>query len=248
MQIAMWIVIHAFENPDAYPIQASMTLILFAQYFLRMYLIFILGYQMIEATGLVTKTGFVGATYSVMLYLLGCHVSISGIFVVRALFFVCIINQLMIFMQITGSAWYLMMYNTQIRCWEEVIHGENVATHFPNFNYRYFSCNFRNNMDQRSWANSTMAFAKCDAAAATEGNSFDFGMFTMPLIRRSLSETFLRKYIYCLWWGLQNLGSYGQNLITSIYFGETAYASLIAVMGLVMYAHLIGKVEVIIYI
>lgn len=38
--------------------------------------------------------------------------------------------------------------------------------------------------------------------------------------------------------------SYGQSLETSIYIGETLFAILIAIMGLVLFAHLIGNMQV----
>ncbi|KAL6191522.1 hypothetical protein ACLB2K_037912 [Fragaria x ananassa] len=50
-------------------------------------------------------------------------------------------------------------------------------------------------------------------------------------------------YFYCLWWGLQQLSSYGQNLTTSTFIGETSFAILIAIVGLVLFAHLIGNMQ-----
>jgi len=39
--------------------------------------------------------------------------------------------------------------------------------------------------------------------------------------------------------------SYGQSLTTSTFVGETAFAILIAILGLVLFAHLIGNMQVI---
>ena len=38
--------------------------------------------------------------------------------------------------------------------------------------------------------------------------------------------------------------SYGQTLITSTFIGETSFAILIAILGLVLFAHLIGNMQV----
>lgn len=38
--------------------------------------------------------------------------------------------------------------------------------------------------------------------------------------------------------------SYGQNLSTSTYIGETSFAILISILGLVLFAHLIGNMQV----
>ena len=37
---------------------------------------------------------------------------------------------------------------------------------------------------------------------------------------------------------------YGQSLLVSTYLGETLYAIVVAVVGLVLFAHLIGNVQV----
>jgi cyclic nucleotide gated channel, plant len=37
---------------------------------------------------------------------------------------------------------------------------------------------------------------------------------------------------------------YGQSLLVSTYLGETLYAIFVAVVGLVLFAHLIGNVQV----
>ncbi|XP_066375630.1 cyclic nucleotide-gated ion channel 17-like isoform X2 [Miscanthus floridulus] len=69
-------------------------------------------------------------------------------------------------------------------------------------------------------------------------------MYCDPLLsNKTPNESFLKKYIYCLWWGLQNLSCYGQTLNVSTFIGETLYAILLAVVGLVLFAHLIGKVQ-----
>lgn len=38
--------------------------------------------------------------------------------------------------------------------------------------------------------------------------------------------------------------SYGQNLSTSTFIGETSFAILISILGLVLFAHLIGNMQV----
>ena len=41
------------------------------------------------------------------------------------------------------------------------------------------------------------------------------------------------------------LSSYGQNLATSTFIGETLFAILIAILGLVLFSHLIGNMQVV---
>ncbi|RZC91107.1 hypothetical protein C5167_028939 [Papaver somniferum] len=57
------------------------------------------------------------------------------------------------------------------------------------------------------------------------------------------SSPFFEKYFYCLWWGLKNLSSLGQNLLTSTYVGEICFAIVIAILGLVLFGLLIGNMQ-----
>lgn len=46
------------------------------------------------------------------------------------------------------------------------------------------------------------------------------------------------------WYPFFFYSCYGQTLNVSTFIGETLYAILLAVVGLVLFAHLIGKVQV----
>ncbi|KAL1830531.1 hypothetical protein ACET3Z_000182 [Daucus carota] len=71
-----------------------------------------------------------------------------------------------------------------------------------------------------------------------------FSIFPSSVVANNVvSSQFLEKFFYCLWWGLQNLSSYGQSLSTSTYIGETSFAILIAILGLVLFSHLIGNMQ-----
>lgn len=104
----------------------------------------------------------------------------------------------------------------------------------------YLNCDSADSREHRSWILGTDVFRSCDP---DEDISFDFGIFQDLVTKRVASSSFLRKYFYCLWWGLQNLSSYGQNLSTSTFIVETAFSILIAILGLVLFAHLIGNMQ-----
>ncbi|KAK6126954.1 hypothetical protein DH2020_039306 [Rehmannia glutinosa] len=96
---------------------------------------------------------------------------------------------------------------------------------------------------------------------------FDFGIFRQALESGIVSsKTFLSKYCYCLWWGLQNLRSdkpcavtiavvkwfgirsvkactLGQGLQTSTYPGESIFSIALAIFGLILFALLIGNMQ-----
>nr|CAD1824624.1 unnamed protein product [Ananas comosus var. bracteatus] len=95
--------------------------------------------------------------------------------------------------------------------------------------------------ERKAWLNSSLVRASCDATSSSV--TFNFGMFADALNNEIVAATFLEKYLYCLWWGLRNLSSYAQNLETSTYIGETSFAILISIIGLVLFSHLIGNMQ-----
>ncbi|CAI9765767.1 unnamed protein product [Fraxinus pennsylvanica] len=73
---------------------------------------------------------------------------------------------------------------------------------------------------------------------------FDFGIFKQALSSDIVSsKNFLSKYCYCLWWGLQNLSTLGQGLQTSTYPGESIFSIALAILGLILFALLIGNMQ-----
>ncbi|KAF9600996.1 hypothetical protein IFM89_014981 [Coptis chinensis] len=72
---------------------------------------------------------------------------------------------------------------------------------------------------------------------------FDFGIYLDVLQSGILKSSFPKKLMYCFWWGLQNLGSLGQNLKTSSYIWEVCFAVSISVFGSFMFVLLISNVQ-----
>ncbi|KAH0906336.1 hypothetical protein HID58_038163, partial [Brassica napus] len=73
---------------------------------------------------------------------------------------------------------------------------------------------------------------------------FQFGIFLGALESGVVeSHDFPQKFLYCFWWGLQNLSSLGQNLKTSTYIWENCFAVFISISGLVLFSFLIGNMQ-----
>ncbi|KAG5244498.1 cyclic nucleotide-gated ion channel [Salix suchowensis] len=127
---------------------------------------------------------------------------------------------------VLGASWYLLSIERHASCWESACKLESSPVPC---NPRYLDCDTLEFPDRKCNPDNT--------------SFFNYGMFANALQQKVLSSDFLEKYLYCLWWGLQNLSSYGQSLSTSTFIGETAFAILIAISGLVLFAHLIGNVQ-----
>lgn len=138
---------------------------------------------------------------------------------------------------VLGASWYLLSMERHATCLKSTCDQEfsPVKCHL-----RYLDCDMLDDGQRVTWGNSTSVFSNCDP----NGNIvFQYGIFEKALTENVVSSDFLEKYLYCLWWGLQQLSSYGQNLSTSMFIGETSFAILIAILGLVLFAHLIGNMQ-----
>ncbi|KAK1420915.1 hypothetical protein QVD17_22880 [Tagetes erecta] len=137
---------------------------------------------------------------------------------------------------VLGAAWYLLSIDRHMSCWKSICKHEDLCKS------SFLDCSTVNHIDRQNWANVTSTFKKCTADDDSPYN-FKYGIFESAVQKNVVSSSFFNKYFYCLWWGLQQLSSYGQNLSTSTFIGETSFAILIAIVGLVLFAHLIGNMQ-----
>lgn len=68
---------------------------------------------------------------------------------------------------------------------------------------RYLDCSTINDDDRTIWGNSTQVFSMCSPDDSND--TFDYGIFENVLLKGVVSDRFMIKYLYCLWWGLQQL-------------------------------------------
>ncbi|XP_021751115.1 probable cyclic nucleotide-gated ion channel 14 isoform X1 [Chenopodium quinoa] len=211
-QIVIWFIIPAIKHSKSRSTDNALQLIVFIQYFPRVYKIFTLSSDIVKATGVVTKTAWGGASYNLLLYILASHV--------------------------VGAAWYLMSIERYSSCWRSACRDEESPIKCQ---LRYLDCSTINDNDRIVWRNNTQVFTKCDPH--NKDVIFDFGIFEVALEKGITSERFKIKYLYCLWFGVQQLSSFGQELETSTFILETVFCIVIAILGLILFALLIGNME-----
>ncbi|KAK6128330.1 hypothetical protein DH2020_037928 [Rehmannia glutinosa] len=214
-QIVNWYVIPATKRNGTGHSKNTLALIVLIQYIPRLFVIFPLNQQIIKTTGFIAKTAWAGAAYNLLLYILASHV--------------------------LGASWYLASIGRQHSCWEQGCMEEYET--FPPCNLKFLDCDSpeMGGLDRQYWLNSTHVLSHCDAG--NEDSDFKFGMFADAFTSEVASSRFVEKYLYCLWWGLRNLSSYGQNLSTSTYLGETTFCIVLCVGGLILFAQLIGNMQ-----
>ncbi|XXG58366.1 hypothetical protein AAC387_Pa04g0690 [Persea americana] len=194
--------------------QPALAMIILLQYFPRFCLIYPLSTQIIKPTGVVRMTDWAGAAYNLLLYTLASHV--------------------------VGAIWYLLLIERQTTCWRSECRQETGSINVTKCSIEYLDCESQNQIFRQIWAQNTSVFQNCNP---NNDISFNFGIFQVALTKHVPSTNFNDKYFYSLWWGLQQFCSYGQNLTTSTYIGETTFTILFTVIGLIFFAHLIGTMQ-----
>ncbi|XP_016473016.2 LOW QUALITY PROTEIN: cyclic nucleotide-gated ion channel 18 [Nicotiana tabacum] len=214
-QIVIKYVIPAAKRNGSGHSKSTLALIVLIQYVPRLFVIFPLNQQIIKTTGFIAKTAWAGAAYNLLLFMLASHVA--------------------------GASWYVASIGRQYSCWSNECKKERDAV--PPCVPDFLDCTSDTDTYVRDyWRNSTQVLVKCDAIN-DEDSGFKFGIFANAFTNEVASSTFMEKYLYCLWWGLRNLSSYGQNLNTSTYIGETLFSISLCIIGLVLFAQLIGNMQ-----
>ncbi|KAI7982630.1 Protein CNGC15c [Camellia lanceoleosa] len=207
-QVLIWLVIPNLRGSTMANTKGVLRFIIIFQYLPRLFLIFTLSSQIVQATGIVTKRAWQGAAYNLMLYMLASHV--------------------------LGASWYLLSIERQEACWISACKLEKGSCQSA-----FFDCRRVNDPDRNTWFQSTNITNVCDP----NSSSYPFGIYSDAIKSNVTSSMFFNKYFYCLWWGLNNLSSLGQNLSPSINVEEISFAIIIANLGLVLFALLIGNMQ-----
>ncbi|XP_078429086.1 cyclic nucleotide gated channel 1 [Wolffia australiana] len=130
---------------------------------------------------------------------------------------------------VLGAVWYLLSVERKETCWRNACRdaGRNCKQSFVCGNTANPNNFFLNSTCPINPANETL---------------FDFGIY-LPALQNVVDISFVEKLFYCLWWGLRNLSSLGQNLKTSTFAWENTFAVFISISGLVLFALLIGNMQ-----
>ncbi|XP_060218432.1 cyclic nucleotide-gated ion channel 1-like isoform X4 [Lycium barbarum] len=136
--------------------------------------------------------------------------------------------------QVVGALWYLITVFRLDNCWREA------CKDIKNCVLDHLCCVKQGNGNAQ-FLNSSCPLLKPEDIQ--EGD-FDFGIFLDALQSRVVGKRcFWSKLSYCFWWGMRNLSSLGQDLKTSNYVWETLFAIFICIVGLILFAFLIGNMQ-----
>ncbi|CAO2163829.1 unnamed protein product [Urochloa humidicola] len=106
--------------------------------------------------------------------------------------------------------------------------------------FEFLDCTYATSNQRQIWAKSTKIFTKCDV----NSDSINYGIFIQGMKNGVVAISFHEKYFYSLWWGLQQLTTYGNPLVTSSYTGENLFAIALTLFSIGLFAQLIGSMMV----
>ncbi|KAL6136332.1 hypothetical protein ACLB2K_061628 [Fragaria x ananassa] len=213
-QIIIWLVIPATKNSSADHANSTLALFVLIQYIPRLFLIFPLNQKIVKTTGVVAKTAWAGAAYNLLLFYLASH--------------------------IVGAVFYISAIGRQFQCWKTECIAENEENGVLCLN-RFLDCKSLELPERKYWANVTKVVKNCNWD--DEEIDFKIGIFGDAFKSKAAMSGFVRKYLYCFWWGLNKLCSYGQTLKTSTYLGETMFSIILCLSGLILFSLLIGNMQ-----
>lgn len=132
-----------------------------------------------------------------------------------------------------GALYYLLAVEREDACWREQCKNGGCDV-------KYLDCNVKRS-ESLQW-NHTDLEGQCNPNNVE--SSFDYGIYNDSLTNGiSSSNKFVNKYFYCLWFGLRNLSTLGQGLQTSAYEGEVIFSIIIVIVGLTLFARLLGNMQ-----
>ncbi|XP_059276532.1 LOW QUALITY PROTEIN: probable cyclic nucleotide-gated ion channel 5 [Lycium ferocissimum] len=198
---------------DVLATKQALLYIILLQYIPRFVRVIPLTSELKRTTGVFAETAWAGAASYLLLYMLASH--------------------------IVGSFWYLLSVERYDTCWESACkHNTTCKTDF-------LYCGNQDMTGYNAWSIISESVLNEACPFGDDDNPpFDFGIFKQALSSGIVfSMKFVTKYCYCLWWGLQNLSTLGQGLQTSTFPGESLFSIALAILGLILFALLIGNMQ-----
>ncbi|KAJ0430430.1 putative Ion transport domain-containing protein [Helianthus annuus] len=224
VQFIVFVIINSLDGPSSVSKENLLKFIIFSQYFLRVIQTSLFYQKVTKTSGFGIENAWARAAFNFSLYVLASHV--------------------------VGALWYLFAIESELRCWRMAC-----KRHKCNSNYLY--CGKDHMTNYGFLKTSCPLLERNDIKDST---NFDFGIFLDALQTRILeTRDFRQKILYCSLWGLQSLrfgissslinvlfgyNSLGQGLKASTFYGEILFVDFVAVIGLVLFALLIGNMQV----
>ncbi|KAJ6934319.1 cyclic nucleotide-gated ion channel 7 [Populus alba x Populus x berolinensis] len=220
-QIVVWKYINnKRKGSEVLATKQALLIIVFLQYIPRFARFLPLGSDLKKTAGSFAESAFAGAAYYLLWYMLASHIA--------------------------GAFWYLLAIERKDTCWREAC----ILSGKCNIDFLY--CGNKALPGFHGWRriSDEVLGNKC-SVSQDDNPRFNYGIYFQAMSSDIVSSrSFVSKFFYCLWWGLQNVfgvftlySTLGQGLLTSTYPLEVIFSILLAIAGLILFALLIGNMQ-----
>nr|AND01143.1 putative cyclic nucleotide gated channel 1 [Linum usitatissimum] len=146
---------------------------------------------------------------------------------------------------VTSAFWYSLSVRQQMDCWRAAC-GRNHSTDRCDYNAVVTTCWYDGNPRMDYAAASVILDRSCPKGDSNGGvgTHFNYGMFADAINSGILeSSHFHKKFLFCFWWALQSLSTFGQNIKPSDNSWEICFAICIFVFGLLLFSLVIAVIQ-----
>ncbi|KAG4952698.1 hypothetical protein JHK85_046565 [Glycine max] len=139
---------------------------------------------------------------------------------------------------VVGSCWYLFGLQRVNQCLRDACHSSNIPECMKFIDCGRGHGNNQPGLRSDQWINNTQAVACLDPSP----DGFSYGIYenAVPL---TIETNVVKKYVYSLFWGFQQISTLAGNLEPSYFVWEVLFTMAIIGMGLLLFAILIGNIQ-----
>ncbi|XP_031385892.1 probable cyclic nucleotide-gated ion channel 5 isoform X2 [Punica granatum] len=252
-QIVVWRFLVRSNGSYVLSTKQALLYIIIIQYIFRFLRMVPLTTELKRTAGVFAETAWAGAAYYLLLYMLASHIMLlernySPSLLQQKYCYAWPTLSLTVYchskfhwgivsiVTIVGAFWYIFAVQRNDSCWKKAC---NETCHRD-----FLYCGNQGMDGYSAWSNISEGVLNASCSAGGDDPPFDYGIFDQALSSGIVSTmNFVSKYCYCLWWGLQNLSTLGQGLETSTYPWEVVFSITLAILGLILFALLIGNMQ-----
>lgn len=138
---------------------------------------------------------------------------------------------------VVGSCWYLFGLQRVNQCLRDACHHSGIKLCM-----KFIDCGHGNAQRHNSVAGWSDWTSNQNASACFSDGSFDYGIY-QKAVNLVTQSSFMKRYIYSLFWGFQQISTLAGNLVPSYFVWEVLFTMAIVGLGLLLFALLIGNMQ-----
>lgn len=145
---------------------------------------------------------------------------------------------------VVGSCWYLFGLQRVNQCLQDAC--INATT--ENCDLRFLDCGEGGNVTKKmiminaSLWNNWISNSNASGCISSNSAVFTYGIYSSA-VNVTFETGFVPKYVYCLFWGFQQISTLAGNQVPSLFVGEVLFVLGIVILGLLLIVLLIGNMQ-----